>query len=99
MDKVKSTSSISTKNEVKTWEKSVQEDNITKKILVEEIENGFLVTVTKYGDVKDSKGNFTYINKSKKFFSETNPLDMEVDITQMAKDTAKALGVTSIFED
>jgi len=82
---------------LKTWEKSVKEDSITKRILVEEIENGFLVTISKYGDVKTKTGT-EWISKDRKYYSQTNPLDIEVDATQMAKDTAKALGVNSIFE-
>jgi len=82
---------------LKTWEKSIKENNITKKILVEEIENGFLVTISKYGDVKTKTGN-RWINEERKYYSETNPLDVKVDATQMAKETAKALGVDSIFE-
>lgn len=56
--------------EYKRWSKSTEENGYCKKIKVEELENGFLVCLEEYGE-KDGK----YIDKMKKFFSTTNPLD------------------------
>jgi len=54
----------------KRTEISTTKDGITKRVEVEEVENGFVVCVSKYGDV-----NGKYVDGCKKWISSTNPLD------------------------
>jgi len=59
----------------KRWEKSETSDGITKRVSVEQVENGYIVTMEKYGkssmDDEDSK----YTNECKKYISKKNPLE------------------------
>jgi hypothetical protein len=61
----------------KRWEKSETSDGITKRVSVEQVENGYIVTMEKYGrpsgdgDEDDSK----YTNDCKKYISKKNPLE------------------------
>ena len=60
----------------KRWEKSETADGITKRVTVEQVENGYIVTMEKYGrpsmsDEDDSK----YTNDCKKYISKKNPLE------------------------
>ncbi len=49
-------------------------DGLTKSVNVEKIENGFIVSINKYGSVKKN-GKEEYIDENKKFFSKENPLE------------------------
>ena len=51
------------------------EKSIEKRVNVEPIENGFLITVTKEG--KNAKGEWQYVTK--KYYSETDPLEFNED--------------------
>lgn len=62
--------SSSDEKEYKSWSKSSEKDGWTKRISVNEIENGYLVCLNEYGE-KDGE----YKDITKKYFSETNPLD------------------------
>lgn len=62
--------SSSNKKEYKSWSKSSEKDGWTKRISVYEIENGYLVCLNEYGE-RDGE----YKDITKKYFSETNPLD------------------------
>jgi hypothetical protein len=57
----------------KRWEKSQTADGMTKRICVEEVENGFVISMEKYGQGEDEK----YTNECKKYISKTNPLKEE----------------------
>lgn len=64
------------KNKYKHWSKSVEEDGITKKVMVGEIENGFIICLEECGEK-----NGEYKFSEKKYFSKTNPLkDMQPDM-------------------
>lgn len=52
------------------WSNTVEEDGFTKKVTVEEIENGYIVCLKEYG----FKGE-EYIDTYKKQYSEKNPLE------------------------
>ena len=61
-------------------------DGITKSVNVEEIENGFIVSIHKYG-MKPSKEGCSecdgeYIDETKRFFSKENPLNKEAEIEE-----------------
>ncbi len=52
--------------------KSITKDDLTKTIEVEQVENGYIITIEKYGrESKDSE----YISECKRYISETNPLE------------------------
>ena len=58
-------------------------DGITKEVNVEEIENGFIVSIHKYGMKTPEKGcsecDAEYMDETKKFYSKENPLNKEAE--------------------
>lgn len=57
------------------WEKSWTENNITKEICVKEAENGYVITLKKYGEFPKGDGDETsYRHFEKQLISKTNPL-------------------------
>jgi hypothetical protein len=58
------------KEKDKTWSRRVEKDGYSKSVKVESLENGFLVIMDE-GGIKDGK----YEDKTRKFYSETNPLE------------------------
>ena len=58
----------------KKWEKSESADGITKRISVEQVENGYIVTMEKYGKALDDEDDSKYTNDCKKYISKKNPL-------------------------
>jgi len=69
--------SPASKKQYKTWVKSSRNNEWTKEIRVEEIENGFLVCLDEYGE---RKGKYESIYK--KYFAKENPLsedDLKLD--------------------
>ena len=56
----------------KRWEKSESTDGMTKRVCVEQVENGFIITMEKYGSQGDSD---KYTNECKKYISKKNPLE------------------------
>jgi hypothetical protein len=68
-------------------------DGITKSVDVEEIENGFIVTINKYG-IKPSKEGCSecdgeYINETKRFYSKENPLNKEEEKEDKERDMSR----------
>ena len=59
---------------METIEKRVEKDGISKTLRVEKVENGYFITISKYGRNEKEKDS-VYINECKKFISETNPLE------------------------
>jgi hypothetical protein len=61
-------------NENKTWSITEEKDGITKRLSVEKVENGFVITKNKYGyEGEGEKRN--YIDVNKKYISTKNPLE------------------------
>lgn len=58
---------------METIEKIVEKNGISKRLCVEKVENGYFITISKYGRNEKEKDS-VYINECKKFISETNPL-------------------------
>jgi hypothetical protein len=54
------------------WEKSETSDGITKRVCVEQVENGFVITMEKYGS---SSIDEKYTSECKKYISKKNPLE------------------------
>ena len=59
----------------KRWEKSETSDGITKRVSVEQVENGYIVTMEKYGKALDDEDDSKYTNDCKKYISKKNPLE------------------------
>lgn len=59
------------KKEYKRWEKSERINDYTKTLIVEEVENGYIVSISTDG--KNKKGQWEY--DCKKWISEENPLE------------------------
>lgn len=86
--------SASEKKENKRWSisKNIGDLHISK--TVEEIENGFLCTLSIYGTKEGSKD---YIDKNEKYFSKENPLkDMDMEIDKKSKENDK-LSLEKLF--
>lgn len=60
-----------------TWRKSVEKNGISKSVEVEEVENGFVVTVSESGE---NKGMWTH--ESKRYICKNNPLEMEDAVSE-----------------
>ena len=56
----------------KRWEKSESTDGMTKRVCVEQVENGFIITMEKYGSSGEDE---KYTNECKKYISKKNPLE------------------------
>ena len=59
---------------METIEKTIKKDGISKTLHVEKVENGYIITISKYGRNEKEKDS-EYIDECKKFISETNPLE------------------------
>jgi hypothetical protein len=59
----------------KRWEKSETADGITKRVSVEQVENGYIVTMEKYGKPSMDEDDSKYTNDCKKYISKKNPLE------------------------
>lgn len=81
--------------EMKRWSKSISTPGgLTKRLEVEEIDNGYIICIEKYGDI-DGK----YVSKSKKVFSETNPFEEKPKSTEEKNiESMKSLVSDSIFD-
>lgn len=68
------------------WEKSVRIGDLTKRICVKEAENGFIVEMEVYGDVKKN-GKSEWISETTNYISKTNPLinSQEDEFDKLAK--------------
>jgi len=56
----------------KRWEKSESIDGMTKRVCVEQVENGFIITMEKYGSSGEDE---KYTSECKKYISKKNPLE------------------------
>jgi hypothetical protein len=66
----------------KRWEKSETSDGITKRVSVEQVENGYIVTMEKYGKLSVDEDDSKYTNDCKKYISKKNPLEGMAPKTQ-----------------
>ena len=41
------------------WSKEISDGNMTKRLSVESVENGFIITINKYGD--EGEGEYQYV--------------------------------------
>lgn len=64
------------------WSKSTENNGVSTTISVEEVENGFIVTLNKYGhDLKETSKN-KYIDIHKRWISKENPLKDDDEIEE-----------------
>ena len=56
----------------KRWEKSESTDGMTKRVCVEQVENGFIIIMEKYGSSGEDE---KYTSECKKYISKKNPLE------------------------
>jgi len=68
-------------------------DGITKSVDVEEIENGFIVCIRKYGMKSSKEGcdecDKEYIDETKRFYSKENPLNKEEEKEDKERDMSR----------
>ena len=68
-------------------------DGITKSVDVEEIENGFIVSIHKHGMKSSGEGcsecDGEYINETKRFYSKENPLNKEEEKEEKERDMSR----------
>lgn len=72
---VRSSKSIEKTDGKTTWRVSKNVNGMTKETVVEQIENGYLVTKRVVGDMKKEDGSTEWVNKELKSFSKENPLE------------------------
>lgn len=70
-------SPMSTPKKKYSASKEIKENDLTKCVRVREIENGYIVTYSKYGYADDDPKHETYIDESTEKFSKTNPFSDE----------------------
>lgn len=66
----------STMDKVKTWSKTTSDENGSKTLRVEQVENGYIISIDT--DDKDKNGDWKY--ESKKYISRVNPFIKEENI-------------------
>lgn len=83
------------------WSKSTEANGITKRIEVRESDNdGYIISLSVYGDVPQKDGSTKWISKDKEIISKTNPLATEEDEFQKSMNTLEsALGDSLEFQD
>lgn len=77
MNELKSISMENNKEEKYSITKEIKKDGITKRLTVDQVENGFIICINKYGNKKNDEGKNEYFDITKKYISETNPLEKE----------------------
>lgn len=68
-------------------------DGITKSVNVEEIENGYIVSIHKYGMKLSKEGcsecEAEYIDETKRFYSKENPLNKEEEKEEKEREMSR----------
>jgi len=84
------------------WKKSITKDGVTKCIEARKIDNGYIVTVQKYGNRKNSEGENEYFDDTKEIFTKENPFeDLDDEFKEEKKlieDMKKSVYSPSIFD-
>lgn len=69
---------MSTATTTTSWRKEVRENDMTKTLRVEKVENGFIITISKYGHTGEGDDK-KYIDENKQFISEANPFEQDFE--------------------
>lgn len=82
------------KKSYERWEKSVRIGDLTKRVCVKEAENGFIVEMEVYGDVKKN-GRTEWMSETTSYISKTNPLEnsKEDEFDKLAKSLKEMEGL------
>lgn len=75
MNELKSIPMDSSKEKKYTFSKRIRKGDITKELQVEQVENGFIITISEDGYKTNAKGERNYYDTRKKYISEINPLE------------------------
>lgn len=75
--KIKATKEMT---KIKTWSKSISDENGSKTVRVEQVENGYIISIDTDG--KDKDGNWKY--ESKRYISGTNPFSEGTELPDMS---------------
>jgi hypothetical protein len=74
-----------------TWEKTIRKNDFTKCVRVEQVTNGYIITIDEYGDV-----NGKYQSNCKKMISTENPLK-DLEAKEESKEKKSPLDLISDF--
>jgi hypothetical protein len=66
--------SLSENKKKAEYSQTEEKDGVTTRIRVREVNNGFVINVSRYGYVGTAKGE-QYIDENEEFISTTNPLE------------------------
>jgi len=90
------TNTITMNSKYERWEKSESIGNMTKRVSVKKVENGYVIEISKYGT---EEGSEKYIDECKTYISTKNPLESlspSTDTVELGADIIKSL--KSIFD-
>lgn len=65
---------------IKTWSKTISDENGSKTVRVEQVENGYIISIDTDG--KDKKGEWKY--ERKRYISGTNPFSEGAELPNMS---------------
>jgi len=75
MEQLYKTPSMENSEKKKRWSKEETKDDVTKRIEVEEVENGYVISKSK--SWQDKEKGYQYV--CKKYISKTNPMEVQKD--------------------
>ncbi len=77
------------------WTKTIKKGSLTKELSVRQVENGYLITRRKFGDV-----NNEWVDETEEFISATNPLvgtpDFGEQIDSITDSLAQSEGMINV---
>lgn len=74
-----------------TVSKRIRKGDTTKELQVEQVENGFIITISEDGYKINSKGDKEYYDTRKKYISETNPLETDKESKEKEEKESSSL--------
>lgn len=75
-------SNIMEKEEKYSISKEITKNGITKRLTIDEVENGFIICINKYGCKTNEDGEKEHFDSYKKYISKTNPLEKKEDVDE-----------------
>jgi hypothetical protein len=97
MEALKSTSTMNTKKKNR-WRVTTEMNGITETKEVIEVENGFVIEISKYGNVTVD-GKETYTDECKKYISTKNPLKDKTPVEEVSAPENIIKSLEKIFGD
>lgn len=71
--------SINMNSNLTSWSKTITDGKLTRRVEVQKVENGYIITMNKYGRPTEKSD---YIDETKKYISKTNPLEDKVIVNE-----------------